>query len=31
VAFIGVALLILLIGYVAPLPPRERQREGAAS
>ena len=31
VAFIGVALLILLIGYVAPLPPRERQREEAAS
>jgi uncharacterized membrane protein len=24
VAFIGVALLILLIGYVAPLPPRAR-------
>ena len=31
VAFIGVALLILLIGYVAPLPPRERQRGEAAS
>lgn len=31
VAFIGVALLILLIGYVAPLPPRNRQREEAAS
>ena len=31
VAFIGVALLILLIGYVAPLPPRERQREEVAS
>ena len=31
VAFIGVALLILLIGYVAPLPPRDRQREEAAS
>jgi uncharacterized membrane protein len=31
VAFIGVALLILLIGYVAPLPPRDRPREEAAS
>ena len=31
VAFIGVALLILLIGYVAPLPPRARQREEAPS
>ena len=31
VAFIGVALLILLMGYVAPLPPRERPREEAAS
>jgi uncharacterized membrane protein len=30
VAFIGVALLILLIGYVAPLPPRDRPREEAA-
>ena len=30
VAFIGVALLILLMGYVAPLPPRERHREEAA-
>ena len=31
VAFIGVALLILLIGYVAPLPPRARSREEATS
>ena len=31
VAFIGVALLILLIGYVAPLPPRERREEEGAS
>jgi uncharacterized membrane protein len=31
VAFIGVALLVLLIGYVAPLPPRNQQPEEAAS
>jgi uncharacterized membrane protein len=31
VAFIGVALLILLIGYVAPLPPREAVKEGLPS
>ena len=31
VAFIGVALLVLLIGYLAPLPPREQRQEGAAS
>ena len=31
VAFIGVALLVLLIGYVAPLPPRELRKEEAAS
>jgi uncharacterized membrane protein len=28
VAFIGVALLVLLIGYVAPLPPREAVKKG---
>ena len=27
IAFIGVALLVLLIGYLAPLPPRERAAE----
>jgi uncharacterized membrane protein len=31
VAFIGVALLILLIGYLAPLPPRAEREEGPAS
>jgi uncharacterized membrane protein len=31
IAFIGVALLVLLIGYLAPLPPRDRATEGAAS
>ena len=34
IAFIGVALLILLIGYLAPLPPRQKAEvgsEGAAS
>jgi uncharacterized membrane protein len=34
IAFIGVALLILLIGYLAPLPPRQKSEvgpEGAAS
>ena len=31
VAFIGVALLILLIGYVAPLPPRAAVKEGLPS
>ena len=34
IAFIGVALLILLIGYLAPLPPRQKTEvgsEGAAS
>ena len=31
IAFIGVALLVLVIGYLAPLPPRDRATEGAAS
>lgn len=31
IAFIGVALLVLVIGYLAPLPPRPGAREGAAS
>jgi uncharacterized membrane protein len=31
VAFIGVALLILLIGYLAPLPPRAAREESPAS
>ena len=31
IAFIGVAVLVLLIGYLAPLPPRERQEGEAVS
>lgn len=31
IAFIGVAILVLVIGYLAPLPPRERPGEEAVS